>query len=92
MNMTFEGVGDDATVYGFPRLLREAESVEFRNFCVMRCLMMLCLLIPKTHVCGFTHGSLHGKRVVLLTRLWVTGTVDTGGDSKVLPQLTNRFG
>ena len=34
MNMTFEGVGDDATVYGFGFLLREAESVEFRNLAI----------------------------------------------------------
>ena len=36
MNMTFEGVGDDATVYGFGFLLRNTKSVEFRNFAIMR--------------------------------------------------------
>ena len=38
MNMTFEGVGDDATVYGFGFLVRNSKSVEFRNFAIMRCL------------------------------------------------------
>ena len=36
--MTFEGIGDDATLYGFGFLVRNAKSVEFRNFAIMRCM------------------------------------------------------
>jgi len=35
MNVTIEGIGHDATIHGFGMLLRNAESVELRNFAVM---------------------------------------------------------
>ena len=38
LNMTFEGIGDDATMRGFGFLVRNAKSVEFRNFGIMRCM------------------------------------------------------
>ena len=38
LNITFEGIGDDATLYGFGFLVRNAKSVEFRNFGIMRCM------------------------------------------------------
>lgn len=38
LNITFEGIGDDATIYGFGFLVRNSKSVEFRNFAVMRCM------------------------------------------------------
>lgn len=38
MNITFEGIGDDATIRGFGFLVRNAKSVEFRNFASMRCM------------------------------------------------------
>ena len=38
MNMTFEGIGDDATIFGFGFLVRNSKSVEFRNFGIMRCM------------------------------------------------------
>jgi len=38
LNMTFEGIGDDATLKGFGFLVRNAKSVEFRNLGIMRCM------------------------------------------------------
>ena len=38
LNITFEGIGDDATLHGFGFLVRNARSVEFRNFAIMRCM------------------------------------------------------
>lgn len=38
LNMTFEGIGDDATIKGFGFLVRNSKSVEFRNFGIMRCM------------------------------------------------------
>lgn len=38
LNMTFEGIGDDATIKGFGFLVRNSKSVEFRNLGIMRCL------------------------------------------------------
>ena len=36
MNITIEGIGEDATIYGFGFLVRNAKSVEFRNLGIMR--------------------------------------------------------
>lgn len=36
MNITIEGIGDDATIKGFGFLVRNSKSVEMRNFGVMR--------------------------------------------------------
>ena len=38
MNMTIEGVGDDATIHGFGILIRAAAGVEIRNIGVLWCL------------------------------------------------------
>ena len=38
LNMTFEGIGDDATVKGFGFLVRKSKGVEFRNIGIMRCM------------------------------------------------------
>ena len=38
LNLTFEGIGDDATIKGFGFLVRNSKSVEFRNIGIMRCL------------------------------------------------------
>ena len=38
LNLTFEGIGDDATIHGFGFLVRNSKSVEFRNFGIMRCM------------------------------------------------------
>ena len=38
LNLTFEGIGDDATIKGFGFLIRNSKSLEFRNFGIMRCL------------------------------------------------------
>lgn len=35
MNLTIEGIGDDATIHGFGLLLRNVASVELRNFAIM---------------------------------------------------------
>ncbi len=38
VNVTIEGIGDDATIHGFGILLRNVQSVELRNFAVMNCI------------------------------------------------------
>ena len=38
LNMTFEGIGDDATIKGFGFLVRNSKGVEFRNIGIMRCM------------------------------------------------------
>ena len=92
MNMTFEGVGDDATVYGFGFLLREAESVEFRNFAIMRCLDDAMSLDTKnSHVWIHNMDLFYGKKVSAADQAKGDGTVDIKGDSKYVTVAYNRF-
>lgn len=92
MNMTFEGVGDDATVYGFGFLLREAESVEFRNFAIMRCLDDAMSLDTKnSHVWIHNMDLFYGKKGSAVDQAKGDGTVDIKGDSKYVTVAYNRF-
>ena len=38
LNLTIEGIGEDAGIHGFGMLIRNAGNVELRNFAVMACL------------------------------------------------------
>lgn len=92
MNMTFEGVGDDATVYGFGFLLREAESVEFRNFAIMRCLDDAMSLDTKnSHVWIHNMDLFYGKKGSAADQAKGDGTVDIKGDSRYVTVAYNRF-
>ena len=92
MNMTFEGVGDDATVYGFGFLLREAESVEFRNFAIMRCLDDAMSLDTKnSHVWIHNMDLFYGKKGSAADQAKGDGTVDIKGDSRYVTVDYNRF-
>ena len=92
MNMTFEGVGDDATVYGFGFLLREAESVEFRNFAIMRYLDDAMSLDTKNfHVWIHNMDLFYGKKGSAADQAKGDGTVDIKGDSKYVTVAYNRF-
>ncbi len=91
MNITIEGVGDDATVHGFGFLCRNASSVEFRNFAIMRC-MDDCISMDTQNSKIWIHnmdffygpngGGDHAKG---------DGTVDLKGDSQYLTISYNRF-
>lgn len=92
MNMTFEGVGDDATVYGFGFLLRNTKSVEFRNFAIMRCLDDAMSLDTKnSHVWIHNMDFFYGKKGSAADQAKGDGTVDIKGDSKYVTVAYNRF-
>ena len=92
MNMTFEGVGDDATVYGFGFLLREAVSVEFRNFAIMHCLDDAMSLDTKnSNVWIHNMDLFYGKKGSAADQAKGDGTVDIKGDSKYVTVAYNRF-
>ena len=92
MNMTFEGVGDDATVYGFGFLLRDAISVEFRNFAIMRCLDdALSLDTDNSHVWIHNMDLFYGKKGGAADQAKGDGTVDIKGDSQYITVAYNRF-
>ena len=92
MNMTFEGVGDDATVSGFGFLLREAVSVEFRNFAIMHCLDDAMSLDTKnSNVWIHNMDLFYGKKGSAADQAKGDGTVDIKGDSKYVTVAYNRF-
>lgn len=92
MNMTFEGVGDDATVYGFGFLLRNTKSVEFRNFAIMRCLDdAMSLDTNNSHVWIHNMDLFYGKKGGAADQAKGDGTVDIKGDSQYITVAYNRF-
>lgn len=92
MNMTFEGVGDDATVYGFGFLLRNATSVEFRNLAIMRCLDdAMSLDTDNSHVWIHNMDLFYGKKGGAADQAKGDGTVDIKANSQYITVAYNRF-
>lgn len=92
MNMTFEGVGDDATVYGFGFLVRNSKSVEFRNFAIMRCLDDAMSLDTQNSNIWIHHMDLfYGKKGSAADQPKGDGTVDIKGNSKYVTVAFNHF-
>ena len=92
MNMTFEGVGDDATIYGFGFLVRSAKSVEFRNFAIMRCLDDAMSLDTKNSNIWIHHLDLfYGRKGSAADQAKGDGTVDIKGNSKYVTVAYNHF-
>ena len=92
MNMTFEGVGDDATVYGFGFLLRNATSVEFRNLAIMRCLDdAMSLDTNNSHVWIHNMDFFYGKKGGAADQAKGDGTVDIKANSLYITVAYNRF-
>ena len=91
LNLTFEGIGDDATIHGFGFLVRNSKSVEFRNFGIMRCLDDgLSLDTDNSNIWihhmdffyGPNGGGDHAKG---------DGACDVKSDSKLITVSYNRF-
>lgn len=92
MNMTFEGVGDDATVYGFGFLVRNSKSVEFCNFAIMRCLDDAMSLDTQNSNIWIHHMDLfYGKKGSAADQAKGDGTVDIKGNSKYVTVAFNHF-
>ena len=92
MNMTFEGVGDDATVYGFGFLLRDVKSVEFRNLAIMRCLDdAMSLDTNNSHVWIHNMDFFYGKKGGAADQAKGDGTVDIKANSQYITVAYNRF-
>ena len=92
MNLTFEGVGEDATVHGFGFLVRNAKGIEFRNFAIMNCLDdALSLDTQNQHVwihnMDFFYGQAGGDK----DQAKGDGTVDLKGNSQYITIAYNRF-
>ena len=92
MNMTFEGVGDDATIYGFGFLVRSAKSVEFRIFAIMRCLDDAMSLDTENSNIWIHHLDLfYGRKGSAADQAKGDGTVDIKDNSKYVTVAYNHF-
>lgn len=92
MNITIEGIGDDATVWGFGFLLRNAYSVELRNFANMICMDDCVSLDTDNKNCWIHHMDFfYGGTGSDKDQAKGDGSVDIKGDSQYITVAYNRF-
>ena len=92
MNITIEGIGDDATISGFGMLVRNCKSVEIRNFAIMLCLDDCISLDTDNcniwiHNMDFFYGNTGGDA----DQAKGDGTADLKGGTKYVTFSYNRF-
>ncbi len=92
MNITMEGVGNDAAIRGFGILMRNCKSVELRNFAVMLC-MDDCISIDTDNSNCWVHhiDFFYGKTGGDSDQAKGDGSLDCKGDSKYLTFSYNHF-
>jgi pectate lyase len=92
LNITLEGIGDDATAWGFGFLVRNAKSVEFRNFAIMLnpddC---ISLDTKNSHVWVHHMDFFYGNAGSDKDQAKGDGTVDLKGNSQYVTISYNRF-
>ena len=92
LNITIEGIGDDAVIHGFGILLRNAVSVELRNFAIMNC-MDDCVSIDtdNSHLWVHNLDLFYGQTGSDSDQSKGDGTIDIKGDSQYISVSSNRF-
>lgn len=92
MNLTIEGVGRDATLRGFGMLLRNAASVELRNFAVMLCMDDCVSLDTDNLHCWVHHLDLfYGGTGSDADQAKGDGSIDIKSDSQFITVASCRF-
>lgn len=92
MNITLEGVGNDATLRGFGILMRNCTSVELRNFASMLCLDDCISIDTKNSHC-WVHNIdfFYGRKGSASDQEKGDGSLDCKDDSQYLTFSYNRF-
>ena len=92
MNVTLEGVGNDAGIHGFGILMRNCQSVELRNFAVMAC-MDDCVSLDTDNSHCWVHNLdlFYGEAGGDSDQAKGDGTIDLKGDSQYLTISNNHF-
>ncbi len=92
MNITIEGIGDDAVIWGFGVLVRNCSSVEFRNFAVMLC-RDDCLSFDTGNSHCWVHNMdfFYGNTGSDSDQAKGDGTVDLKSHSRYITISYNRF-
>lgn len=92
MNITVEGVGDDATTTGFGFLIRNCASVELRNFANMLCMDDAVSLDTKNeHIWLHNLDFFYGQPGSDADQKKGDGTVDMKADSRYITVSYNHF-
>ena len=92
MHITLEGIGNDACIRGFGLLMRNAVSVELRNFAIMLC-MDDCVSIDTKNLRIWVHNLdlFYGQAGSASDQVKGDGTVDLKGDSQFITISFNHF-
>ena len=92
MNITIEGIGNDANIRGFGILIRNCKSVELRNFGIMLALDD-CLSFDTDNSHCWVHNIdfFYGKTGSDSDQAKGDGSLDTKGDSQNMTFSYNRF-
>ena len=92
LNITIEGIGDDATLSGFGILVRNAESVELRNFGNMLCMDDAISLDTKNrHIWVHNTDLFYGQAGSDSDQAKGDGTIDLKGDSQYITIASCHF-
>lgn len=92
LNLTIEGIGNDAAVHGFGFLIRGTRSVELRNFGVLDCLDD-CISLDTGNDYIWIHNMdlYYGQTGSAADQKKGDGTIDMKGDSRNLTISYNHF-
>ena len=92
MNITIEGIGEDATISGFGILVRNCKGVEMRNFAIMLCLDD-CISLDTNNSNIWIHNIdlFYGKTGGDADQAKGDGTVDLKGGTKYVTISSNRY-
>lgn len=92
MHITIEGVGNDATVWGFGFLLRNSASIELRNFGIMLCMDDCVSIDTKNEMIWIHHlDFFYGKPGSASDQEKGDGTLDIKGNSHWCTFSYNHF-
>lgn len=92
MNITLEGIGDDAAIWGFGILMRNATSVELRNFAIMLCMDDAVSIDTDNLHCWVHHLDLfYGNTGGDSDQAKGDGTIDIKGDSQFITVSYNHL-
>lgn len=92
MNVTIEGIGDDATTSGFGFLIRNCKSIEFRNFANMLCMEDGLSFDTANSNCWVHHMDFfYGNTGGDSDQAKGDGTIDLKGHTKYVTFAYNHF-
>lgn len=92
MNITLEGIGNDAGIRGFGMLIRNCKSVEVRNLGIMLCMDDCISIDTDNSNCWIHHiDFFYGKTGGDSDQAKGDGSLDCKGDSKYMTFSYNHF-